>query len=728
MSTQPDPVTFEVVWHRLLDLAEEMGIKYMRTSGSPILVGGYDASTGITLADGQLVAIGPYITTQAHVLPLIIRSVQDRCAQNPGIGPGDVFTCNDPYLGATHQPDVASVAPVFADGQVVAWVGASGHWLDIGGSEPGSFNMNARSVLDEGLRMPPLRIVEGGTVRSDLLALIMNQVRDPLSELDMRGQIVATRVGVEGLRLLFEEHGTDVVLAVMKESIAHVERRLRQRLRSLPDGEWREVQYIDHDGHAPTLREIVCTVRKTGEHLSIDFTGTSPSADGFANCTLGGLRAAVMSGVSIVLGYDLPWNEGISRCVDLIAPPGTSVTAEYPTPVSAATITLIILSLNATFGALTKMLACSTSHHDEAMGNWCGTSLAPTQVGLNEHGFMTVNGETSHFAAGCGARSYADGVDTGGIIINTTASIPSIEAVESEYPLLYLFRRQLTDSGGAGKYRGGASAGVAIIPYHPGGPIEASLAGAGAEAPNAYGLSGGLPGAAARYIRIFGSQASAQLTRGQATASTLEEIGGDAQITPINHSHADFPADMVDYHNWQGGGGYGDPLERDPAAVADDVRAQLVSEGEARRLYGVVMVDGDVDRSATLDRRAEIRRERLALSSDEPQTQASGPRDTEGATTYGDSVVFDFVAGTASCKACGLRLGAATADFRKGCLVEESPTSGAGPVRGTDYRSDRIRLRRYYCPGCARQLEAEVIMVGGTERVFRLAGPAEAVG
>lgn len=726
MSVQPDPVTFEVVWHQLLDLAEEMGIKYMRTSGSPILVGGYDASTGITLADGQLVAMGPYITTQAHVLPLIIQSVQDRCAANPGIDAGDIFTCNDPYLGATHQPDVASVAPVFDGGEVVAWVGASGHWLDVGGAEPGSFNMNARSVLDEGLRMPPVRIVEKGRVRSDLLSLVMNQVRDPLSELDLRGQIVANNVGVEGLRRLFEQHGTDVVLSVMRESIAHVERRLRQRLRSLPDGEWREIQYIDHDGHEASIREIVCTVRKRGDQLTIDFTGTSPAAEGFANCTLGGLRAAVMSAVSIVLGYDLPWNEGISRCVNLIAPPGMSVTAVYPTPVSAATITLIILSLNATYGALMKVLACSPEHHGEAMANWCGTSLAPTQVGLNEHGVMTVNGETSHFAAGCGARSYADGVDSGGIIINTTASIPSIEAVEGEYPLLYLFRRHLIDSGGPGRFRGGASAGVALIPYHAGGPLESSLAGAGAEVPNAYGLAGGLPGAAARYLRIRESPVAARLAAGEPPPSTLEVITGELEVTAINHSHADFPPEMVDYHNWQGGGGYGDPIERDPDAVAADVRAQLVSELEARRVYGVVLNGEGPDLAATEACRAEIKVERLALGRNPGAVHDSPGTTSDAAAAYADVVIFDFASDRAVCAQCGATLGTATADFRDGCVVDEDSTSAAGPVRGTDYRTDRMRLHRYYCPGCARQLDAEVLLAGGSKRIFRLERPGTA--
>jgi N-methylhydantoinase B len=751
MSTGPfDPVTFEVIWHRLLDITEEMGIKYMRTSGSPILVGGYDASTGIALPDGQIVAIGPYITTQGTVLALIARAVLERCARNPGIGPGDMFICSDPYLGATHQSDVATVAPVFHEGALRAWVGASGHWLDVGGPEPGSFNVNAYSVFDEGLRLPPTRIVEAGRVREDLVALIMNHVRDPLSELDLRGQIVADTAGAERLAALYEQYGVAVVEGVMREAIAHVERRLRARLRELPDGVWREVQFLDHDGHAPTLHKIVCTVTKRGDRLRVDFTGTDPQAEGYINCTWGGVRAATLAAMFIMLAWDLPWNEGVARCLELVAPPGTVCTAVYPAPVSLATISAIIVSVTAVFGALSKMLLATPRHHAEAMANWGGTSLAPTIAGLNERGLMTVNGETSHFAAGCGARTDRDGVDTGGIIVNTTASIPSIEAVEAEYPILYLFRRQTTDSGGPGRYRGGLGAGVAVIPWDAAGPLESAFGGTGAEVPNAYGLAGGLPGAAAKYVRHTGTSVPRRLAGGEAPPADVDAIDGEPRVTYLKHSRSPFPLDMVEYHCWQGGGGYGDPLERDPALVARDVSARVVSAAAADAIYGVVLVDGRVDAVATRGRRESIRRTRLArgnpaaevlgvegsLPIDGPETSdAAGAPPADGTETraargrlrYGDVLEFDFEENHVRCLACGRRLGAARDDFRQGCLLEQAPVTAAGPGRGEDYDAGRIELRLYYCPGCGRQLEAQVALrTGHPASGFRLDGPGGA--
>lgn len=726
-TTEVDPVTFEVVWHRLLDITEEMGIKYMRTSGSPVLVGAYDAATAITMPDGELVAMGPYITTQAHVLRLIVESTIRSRAQDHGFTPGDMFICNDPYLGATHQPDVATVAPVHAGDELVAWVGSSGHWLDIGGPEPGGFTMTARSVFDEGLRMPPTRIVEGGTIREDLVQLIMNQIREPLAELDLRGQMVSNRTGTERLGALFDEYGLDVVQQVMRQGIDNVERRLRERLSTLPDGTWREVQYMDHDGHQPNMRPIVCTITKRGDHLTIDFTGTAPEVEGFANCTRGGLRAATLSAVSIMLGYDLTWNDGVSRCVDIVAPPRTAVTAEFPTPVSMATISAIIVTLNLVFGTLSKMLLTGPLR-DEAMANWCGTSLGVSMMGRREDGQLTVAAEGSHFAAGCGARSDADGVDTGGIIINTTANIPSVEQTESEYPVLYLFRRQLRDSGGPGRFRGGASGEVAIIPYRGGGPMETSFAGVGAQCPNAFGVAGGLPGASARYIRFHDAGVSDLIARGQLLPAEEDAVGGQRVPTPINSSHAPFPASMVEYHNWQGGGGFGDPLERDPAAVARDVADRIVSVDTAAEVYGVLLHNGSPDMAVTEHRREELRQERRARS--RPAVDVLGATDgglvaPAGADNgqvihYADLVTIDLAHDRCACQACGVQLGPASGDYRAGCLVEESSPAEAGPARGQDYGESPLVMRRFYCPGCLRQLDVEIAIPGGPRPAFQL--------
>jgi N-methylhydantoinase B len=694
-----------------------MGIKYMRTSGSPVLVGAYDASTAIMLPDGRLVAMGPYITTQGHVQRLIVEATLRMRSVMPGIHRGDMFICNDPYLGATHQPDVVTVAPLIADDAIQAWVGSSGHWLDIGGSEPGGFAVSATSVFDEGLRLPPTQLVEAGNVREDIVQLIMAQIREPLAEFDLRGQIAANEWGLARIQQMVDEHGADTVTNVMEAAITYVRSRIRERLGELPDGVWREIQYLDHDGRRTNLRPIVCTVTKRGQSLTIDFSGSAPQVRGFANCTYGGLRAAVVSAVGIALGYDVPWNEGIAECVDLIAPPGTIVTAEYPTPVSLATISAVIVTLNLVMVTLSKMLLTSDPYRAEAMAGWCGTSLGISLTSQDPMTGTSVLSEASHFAAGCGARTFADGVDTGGIIINTTANIPSIEATEAEYPVLYLFRRQLEDSGGPGRYRGGRSAGVALAQHGVGVTAETTFAGVGAQVANGVGLAGGLPGATVRYLRIPQSMPGTDPPWPRLPAS-VDELVPRGKGSPINASHSPIADRMVEYHNWQGGGGFGDPLDRDAEAVAADVTSGAVSGNVARDIYGVVISDGAVALAQTDDLRTQISEYRRSAGnstwqppSDEVWSSAveslSGP-EVSSSIDYADLVHFDFAADTATCLRCTYRLGLASGDFREGAVVHEAPLSAAGPVRGEDYDAVDVRMIRYYCPGCGRQLEAEV--------------------
>jgi N-methylhydantoinase B len=218
-----DPATFEVLNHRLLNIVEEMGIQYMRCSGSNVLITGNDAATAIMRPDGALVSVGPYIVTQGNVLPLIVESTM-RLAADVGYGDGDIFICNDPYLGAIHAPDFATVTPIYHQGELIAWIGASGHQLDTGGMDPGGFSVKAVDVHQEGLRMPPVKIAEAGRVREDVYRWIINQVRDPLVGLDVRGQIAALNAGRRRIVELVETWGAETVKAVMQRSIEHARR------------------------------------------------------------------------------------------------------------------------------------------------------------------------------------------------------------------------------------------------------------------------------------------------------------------------------------------------------------------------------------------------------------------------------------------------------------------------------------------------------------------------
>jgi N-methylhydantoinase B len=709
ISAEVDAVEFEVLNHRLLSITEEMGIQYMRCSGSNVLITGNDAATAIMMPDGALVSVGPYIVTQGNVLPLIVQSTQRLTHADTGIGDGDIFICNDPYLGAIHHPDFATVSPVFHDGELVAWIGASGHQLDTGGMDPGGFSIKAVDTHQEGLRMPPVKLVEAGKVREDVLAWIMNQVRDPLVGLDVRGQIAALNSGRAALVELIAHFGIDKVKAVMNGVIAHAAEKLSLRLRELPDGQWRETQYIDHDGHESKIYQVVCTLTKRGERLTFDFTGTSPNARGLINSTYSGLQAAVLSSMYINLCWDIPWNRGVRDCIDIVTPSGTVNNCDYPAPCAMATISAVIVTIDVTWRCLSHMLLASERYRDQAMAVWSGTSMAPIFAGTSQHGFPFAATEMSHFGGGGGARTYDDGVDTAGIVFNTTPNMPNIEDQEAEYPVLYLFRRHLQDSGGPGRYRGGRSGELAYTMYDaPNDHLEGLFAGTGAEMPNAIGLAGGLPGAAIRVARVVDTDLPARLAARAPLPSSLDSIEGRREILCCKHVRTPLARGDVWYHSWQAGGGYGDPLLREPQRVAEDVARHAVSPRAARDIYGVVLRDdGAADVMATASRRDQIRGDRVARSHSAAAGGALILRG-RGQQRYGDVLNADLDAGRITCGHCGESLGEAGEDLMPHLGAFDSPLDAAGPVRGEDYDAGRFTLRHLCCPHCGGLVDVQV--------------------
>jgi N-methylhydantoinase B len=715
-----DPATFEVLNHRLLNIVEEMGIQYMRCSGSNVLITGNDAATAIMRPDGALVSVGPYVVTQGNVLPLIVESTM-RLSADIGWGEGDIFICNDPYLGAIHAPDFATVAPIYHAGELVAWIGASGHQLDTGGIDPGGFSVKAVDVHQEGLRMPPVKIVEAGRVREDVYRWIINQVRDPLVGLDVRGQVAALNAGRQRIGELIDAWGVATVQSVMERSIADARDKLAARLAELPDGEWRDVQYIDHDGHAPEIYKIVCTLRKRGARLAFDFAGTSPNARGLINSTWSGLQAAVLSSVYINLCWDIPWNRGVLDCIDIRVDPGTVNNCAYPAPCAMATISAVIVTIDVTWRCLAQLLLAADRHRDQAMANWSGTSMAPVFSGMSQHGFRFAATEMSHFGGGGGARVDADGVDTSGIVFNTTPNVPNIEDQEAEYPVLYLFRRHLRDSGGPGTFRGGRAGELAYLVYRaPEERLEGLFAGTGAEMPNALGLAGGLPGAAIRVARVVDTDLAARLARGASLPARLEDIAGRVEILACKHARTPILAGEVWYHSWQAGGGYGDPLARDPTRVAEDVARGAVSAAAADSIYGVVLSGAGPDEAATARRRDALRTARLAAAKPIEPGDAVLVLEGTGRHRFGAALEASLDEGAIDCARCGERLGAVGENLLPRLKEWIAPLTAAGAVRGEDYDRGRFGLRFLLCPRCGAAIDAHLAFSGAPRPSMRV--------
>jgi len=715
------PATFEVLNHRLLNIVEEMGIQYMRCSGSNVLITGNDAATAIMLPDGALVSVGPYIVTQGNVLPLIVESTL-RLAADVGCNDGDIFICNDPYLGAIHAPDFATVAPIYHAGELVAWLGASGHQLDTGGMDPGGFSVKAVDVHQEGLRMPPVKLAEAGRVREDVYRWIINQVRDPLVGLDVRGQIAALNAGRARIAELIEAWGIATVKAVMQRSIEHARDKLAERLSELPEGEWRDVQYIDHDGHSPEIYRVVCTMRKRGTRLAFDFAGTSPNARGLINSTWSGLQAAVLSSVYINLCWDIPWNRGVRDCVEIRAEPGTVNNAAYPAPCAMATISAVIVTIDVTWRCLAQLLLASDRHHRQAMANWSGTSMAPIFAGVSQHGFRFAATEMSHFGGGGGARVDADGVDTSGIVFNTTPNMPNIEDQEAEYPVLYLYRRHLPDSGGAGRFRGGRSGELAYTVYGaPEGRLEGLFAGTGAEMPNAIGIAGGLPGAAIRVARVVQTDLGARMARAEPLPAQLAEIAGKLEILECKHERSPILEGEVWHHSWQAGAGYGDPLERDPARVAVDVARGAVSAGAARTIYGIVLRgDGSADLEASVRERDATRMARLLAGKTPSPSDAMLVFEGAGSHRFGAALLLALDERRISCARCREPIGAPGENLLPRLKENVLPVTAAGPARGEDYARGRFGLRLLLCPACGHAIDAHLAFEGAPRPSMRI--------
>ncbi|MFM9882658.1 MAG: hydantoinase B/oxoprolinase family protein, partial [Burkholderiales bacterium] len=392
---------------------------------------------------------------------------------------------------------------------------------------------------------------------------------------------------------------------------------------------------------------------------------------------------------------------------------GTVNNCAYPAPCAMATISAVIVTIDVTWRCLSHMLLASDKYRDQAMAVWSGTSMAPIFAGTSQHGYPFAATEMSHFGGGGGARTYADGVDTAGIVFNTTPNMPNIEDQEAEYPVLYLFRRHLRDSGGPGRYRGGRSGELAYTMYDaPNDRLEGLFAGTGAEMPNAIGLAGGLPGAAIRVARVLDTDITARIQDKRPLPERLEDIAGTREILAPKHVRSTMQRGDVWYHSWQAGGGYGDPLTRDPAVVHSDLARGVISEAAACKIYGIATnASGKLDLDATTVQRQALRDKRLKDAA--PLGAPASIRfDGTGRHRYGEALVIDFAANAILCGQCGRRHCGADENLAHHLHAYELPLESAGPVRGEDYDRGRFRLRHLCCGHCGELVDVQVALQG----------------
>lgn len=693
----------EVVRHRLWQITEEMAITLRNVSGSPTVKEASDFNVGIMTPDSKMVTMGSYVTIHATVLPTIIQHIAS--VYGDDVSEGDMFIANDPYKGALHQLDVAVVAPFFYEGRLSAWTGVVAHEVDIGAMQPGAPS-GASETYQEGLRIPSLKIVNKGVLKKDVLDMILSNVRQPgLVGLDIKARIATNNTARNRLESLFRRYSSETANSMMNQLIQISETRLRQRLRELPDGNFPQNDYIDHDGNTSHIYTVKLQLTKKNDSLTFDFTGSDGQAKGPINCTISGTWAGVMGAVLPFLCYDIPWNHGVLHPISVIAPEGSVVNSIPPAPVGLASTAASFAVRNAATLAISRMLGSSDKYWQRAGAVWEGGKATPLTSGEDQYGQRFSFPFQS--SGGAGGMAYKDGFDSSFSMSPTKPSMPNVEAAEAFAPILFLYHRLAMDSGGAGKFRGGLACEYAFI-RHKSSSVQVSGGGHGSEVPASQGIYGGYPGGCMLRAIRRKTNIRSMLKAGRIPAS-LEELDGEGEDFPSKISPKEFADDSVFYCRHNAGGGYGDPLEREVDSVLHDALNGFVSPRAASAIYGVSvdLVGKEVDKQKTSVLRAEIseERRRKATDTDTPTFLISGRND--GSARLGESLrPSKNGKSSVECAGCGngvWSLGGKNLAIK---FLEAELSEG-----GLMYpKRSRALLRQFLCPSCGRLLDSELIL------------------
>jgi N-methylhydantoinase B len=703
---EADPFDFEIIAHRLRTITEEQSEKLREVSGSPIVTEVNDFNIAITDEKGDAVSISPYILTHAGVIDLMVKWTLEHRDGNPGINPGDMFICNDPWVGALHQNDAAVLAPVFHEGELFAWTTTTLHQVDLGGSDPGGFSINADDVYDEPEPTPPLKIVDGGEIQSDIEDIFRRRSREPeLFELDLRAQVAANNTAKERIAELIERYDATTVKGVMRGVLDRAEAKLRNRVESLPDGTWWQTGY--QEGNKAGDRGVYATsleLEKRGDTLH--FTVGGDSQTGMINSTYSGLRGGIMNTVLPLLCHDIPWAlGGLYRVLTVEAAEGTIPNATFPGAVSGASINAAWLVRDLANITIAELLDASEEQANRLLAGCTGSWPSVIMQG-SQNGEPFVNGVFDAQAGGWGARNDGDGIDTAGIISTPKGRIANVETNELTMPILYLFRQEMADSGGPGEFRGGLGGEAAWIPHGTDVEISYLLSTFGQFLPQSLGVSGGYPGGTSGYQLLRDSDIHTQLSEeGLPSRDAVLDLGDATTVGPketASQTHSD-----IFYVHWPGGGGYGDPLSRDPQRILQDVERGAVSKEAARQRYGVIIDNGALDEAATQTRRAEIRANRTSHSDDE-QTATDGADPLQCGDLGHNLATRD---GDIHCAGCDTQLAAATTQSLKANMaVSRRPAAElwVGTPVGPEGEPEIVE---YACPDCGVLFSVEVSVV-----------------
>src|SRR4051812_5990139 len=582
-----DPITLEVLTQGLISIVREMRATVCRTASSVAIYDAKDFSCGLFAPDSQVVAQSEDIGSHVVPLPWSVRSAMEKLGS--GLESGDVILVNDPYSGGTHLNDVTVIYPVFKDGRLIFFPAVRAHWVDCGGMVPGSMSGKATDIYQEGIRIPPIKIIERGRTNEAALELLMSNMRIPEERLgDLNASFASCRVAEKRILEICARYGVDKLLEAVRLDLDRAEARMRHSIARLPDGTYYYEDYLETfmgRTFEPLLLPLALTIRD--DRMIADFTGASRQVPFPVNSTAAVSAASVFIAVKSIFDPAAPLNQGSFRPIEVIAPAGTIVNVQRPGPAgSHGEIRKRVIAMMV--GALAQVTP------ERVAGDLCRTSFHNLLGGYDTRkGREWVHYEWS--AGGNGAFAEDDGpsamatIDWGDLV-----TVQSSEVMETRMPLIVESSRLAIDSGGAGTTRGGLSMQRRLRVLAP--DARYSLLSDGAIVP-AFGVLGGLPGfPVGSWVDRDGVIEDFD-TPGKVAGHFVEE-GATVVVRSA------------------GGGGYGDPLLRDAERVAADVREGYVSLNAAVRLYGVVLkADGTVDADATTGLRHRSRDARFTLTS-----------------------------------------------------------------------------------------------------------------
>ena len=577
MRQKSDPATFEIVKNSLYKIAEEMRVVLAKTAYSPLLKSAGDYSCGVFDARGEMVAQGPDLPIHLGSMPDAVRAVVARFATD--VHDGDVFVHNDPYFGGSHLPDVNVVRPAFQDGNPLGYTCLRAHWPDIGSATPGSYGA-VTQIFGEGLRIPPLRLISRGILNVDLENLVFANVRTPDERKgDLGAQLAATLRATERLNALAQRYGSVELIGYMAQVMDYSERLMRAALMDLPDGEGSFEDFCDGDGIADDASgtdarfRIKLSVKKTADRLIVDFAGTDPQVKGPMNAPLSVTASGVYCGLKTAVDPNnlIPPNSGCWRTIEIRAPKGSVVNAEFPAPVVYANHEMSHRVADMVMGALVNFLP------EQVMDCSQGTSAILTLGGMDpRNGRHYVSYET--IKGGFGARPNKDGINCIASGISNTMNTP-VEVLEMAFPVRVERYEVNPDSGGAGRYRGGCGA-RRVWRMLEGADATGALCMERMTSPP-FGLRGGSAGAAA--------------------VVTLTTPDGITRSLPSKGAFAAPAGSMIDMLT-PGSGGFGWATERNSSSIGRDLLDGYVSASAAKRDYGITEPDDLLKAAAAEDK------------------------------------------------------------------------------------------------------------------------------